>query len=64
VLKQHGLGAERRPGITQPLVERAERRAMIGADRQMQGIPGGQAQRILIREALPLETATSIRLRR
>ena len=34
----------------EPPVERAQRGALLGADREMQGITGAQAERVLIDE--------------
>ena len=49
--KQHRLYTQRRTCLAQPSVERAERCAMIAADRKVQSISGAQAQYVLLDEA-------------
>ncbi len=48
--EEHRLYAQRRTCLAKPLVERTQRRALFGADGEMQGISGAHAQRILIRK--------------
>src|SRR3984957_19055271 len=48
-LERHRLHTQCRPRRAEAPIEGAERRAMIGADGQMQRVGGTQAQRILIR---------------
>jgi hypothetical protein len=48
--EQHGLDAERRAALAEPSVEGAEPRGLLGANGEMQGVPGAPAQRILVGE--------------